>query len=268
MAAKSRRVYGCFGVWKRASIEADSATSPAYMTAGAVADLGDDGQVVGDEDEREVEVGRERHEELEDLRLHHHVEGGRRLVGEENLRLAGERHGDRRSLPHPARELVREPVRPVLGDAHALEQLLRLPAGEPALGDVVQLHRLLDLRADGLNRVEGVHRALEDHRDVVPTVGLTVSSPRARMFSPSSRTSPATVALGGQEAHDREHRCRLSAAGFADEPEALARLELEAHPRTACSSPPPGSSNQTFRSSTCEERRRHSASSFPRRASP
>ena len=100
---------------------------------GAVADLGDDGEVVGDEDEREIEVRRERDEQLEDLRLHHHVERGRRLVCEEDLRLAGECHGNRRALPHPARELVREAIRPVLGDAHALEQLLRLPAGELAL---------------------------------------------------------------------------------------------------------------------------------------
>ena len=114
-------------------MEADSATSPGVHDRCAVADLGDDGEVVGDEDEREIEIGCERDEQLEDLRLHHHVEGGGRLVGEEDLRLAGERHGNGRALPHPARELVREAIRPVLGDADALEQLLRLPAGELAL---------------------------------------------------------------------------------------------------------------------------------------
>ena len=45
-------------------------------------------------------------EELEDLGLDRHVEGGRRLVGDEQLGLAGERHGDHDPLAHAARELV------------------------------------------------------------------------------------------------------------------------------------------------------------------
>src|SRR4051794_26668712 len=41
---------------------------------GAVTDLGDDWEVVGDQDEREIEVRRERDQQLEDLSLDHHVE--------------------------------------------------------------------------------------------------------------------------------------------------------------------------------------------------
>ena len=64
--------------------------------------------------------------------------------------------------------------------------------------DAVQLHRLDDLVADALHRVERVHRALEDHRDVASSgAGAACPRRRARMSSPSSSTRPATLALGG-----------------------------------------------------------------------
>ena len=44
-------------------------------------------------------------QEVENLALDGHVEGGRRLVGDQELRPADERHGDHRALLHPAREL-------------------------------------------------------------------------------------------------------------------------------------------------------------------
>ena len=69
--------------------------------------LGDDAEVVGDEHERRAGLLLELPDELEDLRLDRHVEGGRRLVGDEQLRLAGERHRDHDALAHAARQLVR-----------------------------------------------------------------------------------------------------------------------------------------------------------------
>ena len=46
-------------------------------------------------------------QQVEDLRLDRHVERGRRLVGDQQLRLAGQRHGDHHALAHAAGELVR-----------------------------------------------------------------------------------------------------------------------------------------------------------------
>ena len=46
-------------------------------------------------------------EELQDLRLHRHVERRGRLVGDEEVGLVGERHGDHHALALAARELVR-----------------------------------------------------------------------------------------------------------------------------------------------------------------
>ena len=84
-----------------------------------VAHLGDHAEVVRDEDERRVRLALEDAHEVEDLGLDRDVEGGGRLVGDEQLGLAGQRHGDHDALRHAAGELVRErldaPLR--IGDA-------------------------------------------------------------------------------------------------------------------------------------------------------
>ena len=49
----------------------------------------------------------QRCEECEHLGLHHHVERGRRLVGDQQLGVARQRHGDQHALALPARQLVR-----------------------------------------------------------------------------------------------------------------------------------------------------------------
>ena len=54
----------------------------------AVAHAGDDAEVVGDQQHGDVEALLQVGEEVEDLRLDRHVEGRRRLVGDEQLRFA------------------------------------------------------------------------------------------------------------------------------------------------------------------------------------
>ena len=73
----------------------------------AIACLGDDAEVVGDEEQRGAVALLEVPEDAEDLRLDDHVERCRRLVGDEQLRPEHERERDHDPLPHPARELVR-----------------------------------------------------------------------------------------------------------------------------------------------------------------
>ena len=71
-----------------------------------VAGLGDDREVVGDEDEGQAELLAQLLQQLQDLRLDHHVQGRRRLVADDDGRVAGQGHRDHRPLAHPARQLV------------------------------------------------------------------------------------------------------------------------------------------------------------------
>ena len=100
--------------------------------ADPVAHRADHPEVVGDEQDRGVGVRSQGTHEVEHLGLDGGVEAGGRLVEHEQLRVAGERHGDHDPLLHPARELVRialhDPHR--VGDANAPQRvegvLLRL----------------------------------------------------------------------------------------------------------------------------------------------
>ena len=73
----------------------------------AIAGLGNDAKVVADQHQRHAHLATHRADEIEDLRLDRDVERGRRLVGDQHVRLAGERHGDHHALILSAGKLVR-----------------------------------------------------------------------------------------------------------------------------------------------------------------
>src|SRR5690625_3239640 len=75
----------------------------------------DDGEVVGDQQDREAELPAEGVEQLEHLGLHRGVQGRGRLIGDQQVRFEGERPGDRHPLLLASRELPRIQVR-VTGD--------------------------------------------------------------------------------------------------------------------------------------------------------
>ena len=75
--------------------------------ADAVGDPANDAEVVGDEQHGHAETALQILEKLEDLRLNRDVQGGRRLVRDQQIRLIGERHGDHHALTLAAGHLVR-----------------------------------------------------------------------------------------------------------------------------------------------------------------
>ncbi len=83
-----------------------SATRPAYMirTRSHVSAITDRSWVISTSDRPSLR--RRTFEELQDLGLDHHVEGRRRLVADDDRRVAGEGHRDHRPLAHAARQLV------------------------------------------------------------------------------------------------------------------------------------------------------------------
>ena len=79
----SSRVYGCAGLAKTSRAVALLDDLPGVHHRDPVARLGDDAEVVGDQQQRGVEVAPQVGEDAEDLRLDEHVERGRRLVGDD-----------------------------------------------------------------------------------------------------------------------------------------------------------------------------------------
>ena len=166
-------------------------------------------------------------QQLQDLRLDHHVECGGGLVGEQDARVARECHRDCRALAHTARELVREPPRALGADADQLEQLAAACTRAASACDVVQLHRLDDLVADALDRVERVHGALEDHGDGTPAVRSQRVLAAGEDVLAVEKDPARDARIGREQPHQREAERRLPATRLPDQAHALAARERE-----------------------------------------
>ena len=140
-----------------------------------------DRQVVADEQQRHAAFGDEAFEQPEHAVLHRHVEGGGRLVRDEQLRLGGEGDRDRHPLALTTRELVRVRCEPRLGEGDLVEGGGN---GCPQLGTAqpeMAAQRFGDLAAHPHQRVERGERLLEhDLRDG--------ASERAQVGIPSPTT--------------------------------------------------------------------------------
>ena len=187
------------------------------------------------------EVADQAGEQVEHLRLHHHVERGGRLVGDDQPRAAGQRHRDHDALLLAAGELVRVRRREPRPAADLLEQLAdpRVARRAGCRPCVVQQDRLGDLPADLLHRVERVQRALEDDRRLGPAHrAQPAERHRQHVLAveqhPPGRPSPSA---GHQPQHGRRQR-RLAAARLAGDAEASRRPRRSSDtPRTAGTGP-------------------------------
>ena len=195
----------------------------------AVAHVLHDREVVGDEDQREPVALLHVLEQVQDLRLHRHVERRDRLVADDQLRLGDDGAGDRDALALAAGELVRAPAalqRRVEADARASPR--RPSAAAP--------RRCRSSRCAGPRRrcprpcgAGSATRSGPGRSSACAGASRAARRPSSCVRSvPSNRTVPD---VGRGQLHDRLAGRRLAAARLADEPERLARLHVEADVR-------------------------------------
>ena len=104
----SASVYGCAGALKMRE------TGPGLHHAARihhhelVAHLGDDAEIVGDEDQRQAMLALQVAQQAQVLRLDRQIEAGGRFVGDQQARLAGDADGADDALAHAAGHLVRD----------------------------------------------------------------------------------------------------------------------------------------------------------------
>ena len=75
--------------------------------ADPVGEFAHDAEIVGNEQHRHAEPLLRVLEQFQNLRLHRDVERGGRLVGDQQVRLVRQRHGNHHALTLAARELMR-----------------------------------------------------------------------------------------------------------------------------------------------------------------
>ncbi len=208
--------------------------SPGIHDRDAIADLDRDADVVRDENHRHAEFALKFPQQKQNLDLHRGVERGRRLVGEQHFRAAGERERDHGALAHAAGHLVRIGIESPLGrrDAHALQHFERAlaPVGEG--GAFMLDHGFRDLVADGVDRVERKHRLLEDHRHGAAAHALERLVRHRHDILPVDLDAAADIgAMRRQHPQQRAQGHALAGAGLAKQPQhlALARAKCRRH---------------------------------------
>ncbi len=199
----------------------------------AVREVRHHAEVVGNQDNRRAGLVADFLHQLHNLRLDGHVQRGGRLVGNQQFRVAGERHRNHGALAHPAGKLVRVLARPLLrvGDLHHLQQADRLFAALPAAQVLVLLQGLGQLLADLFGRVQAGHRVLENHAHQLAADALHLLFARGDNV-PAAQVDFAVFDAGGRHGVQLHHRLgghALAAAAFADDGQRLARVHVQAH---------------------------------------
>ncbi len=80
--------------------------APGIHNRDPVAQFGQHGEVVGDDQHRQAQFVGQTADQLQDLGLGHDVEGSRGFIGDHQVGTASQRHRDHRPLLHPAGQLV------------------------------------------------------------------------------------------------------------------------------------------------------------------
>ncbi len=196
-----------------------------------IGDVGDDAEIVRDEEHRHFVLFLELREELEDLLLNGHVEGRRRLVGDEELGAATDRHGDHDPLLLAARHLVRVRVDLLrrIRNADLVQEVDRALVRFARRKPLVQAQDFGDLVTHREDGVERRHRLLEDHRDPVAAdlAHLGFGHLHEVLAAEDHLAADDLAGRVRDEAHGREARDGFARTGFADEAHGLALLDIE-----------------------------------------
>ena len=194
--------------------------------------LGGEPEVVRDEHERRAELAGHALELVEDRPLHRDIERRGRLVGDQQLGVAGQPDRDESPLAHAARELVRVLLRPLRGvrKSGRGERLDHLAVDVLAGGQAVREERLGDLRADLGDRVQVRHRILRHETDRSTSDAAHHGLGSAHQVLALEQDAALRDAPVSGQQPDHRHRGRgLSRPGLAHDRERLAGREVEVH---------------------------------------
>ena len=181
-----------------------------------VAQLRHHPEIVGDEDDGHAGLGLQRLHQIQYLGLDGDIQRSGRLVTDQQIRLAGERHGDHHPLAHAAGKVVGIDGEALgrLRDPHLLQHgdggLLALGLAE--IGPV-QAEHLHQLSPDRLHRIERRHRLLEDHGDAVAAhLVHLIRRQRQQLLPLKADGARHHLTVGpGQQPHDGQRGDTLAA---------------------------------------------------------
>ena len=194
---------------------------------------GHDAQVVRDENHRGPVLLAELLHQLQNLGLDGDVQCGRRLVGQYQVGVADQRHGDHHPLTHAPTELVWILAEAALRIRNAhLRQHLHSPLAGGFLGQTdVGFHGLGQLALDGEHGVERGHRLLEDHGYFLAANLTHLLRIHAEQVLPAVKHLPLgdPARWPGNESHDRKRGHRFAAAALPHHRQRFALVDAVGH---------------------------------------
>ena len=198
----------------------------------AVSDLVHDTEIVGDEQDGRADLVVQALQDFQHLALHGNVEGRRRLVGDDELGPAGDRHGDHDALALAAAQLVWIGAHDTLriADVLVFEQLDCSLVGSCAGNVLVQQDGFHDLLTAGEDRIQRRHRVLEDHRDAAAAqLAQGRLGHLQQVGAVEQNLAARDPCIGWQKVENTQrHQC-LAATAFAHETEDFTLLDVEGH---------------------------------------
>ena len=182
--------------------------------------------------------------EFEDLRLDGDVQRGGGFVGDEQVGLGDQGHGDHDALAHAAGKLVGIHANAVrgVGDSDFVEQIQGAFAGAGTGDFLVDQKRLDQLVSNAQIRVQGGHGVLEDHGDAASADLVELPSRNVEQVNTVKNSLPGLNAPRrlGQQAHQGITGDGFAGAGLTDDAQGPARLDLKGNVPHRASDARPG----------------------------
>ncbi len=175
----------------------------------------------------------QRAQQAQDLCLDRQIERAHRLVAHQQRGPYRDGPGDAHALALASAELMRIGAQEFRGQLHLLQDLAHPVPNLPWRACSRRAQRLGDRLLHRPAGIQRVVRVLEDDLHAPAQAFAVLGQPRLQR--PAFEHDLAPIAV--HQPHDESAQRRLAAAGFADQPERLARLHVEAdvihraHPR-------------------------------------
>ena len=197
----------------------------------AVGHVGDDAQVMGDEDNGQVALLLDLVDQFQDLGLNGNVQSGGGLVADQDLGVAGQSDGDNDTLTHTAGELEGILIETLfhVGDTYGAHQIQGAVFGFLLADLVVQMEHLSDLLTDLHDGVQSGQGVLEDQTDTVTADGVElILGQFGQVHAVIQNGTVGNDGVVGQNTHDGTDTHRFAGAGLTDDGQGLAAIQIKA----------------------------------------
>ena len=187
---------------------------------------------MGDKDDGRVGLALGHGQEVQDLGLDGHIQGGGGLIGDDHVRIVGDGDGDHDPLAHAAGEFMGEGDHPffLVIDAHHFQQF-HAPVMHGFLAHirVVDEQGLGQLVANGEHGAQGAQGVLKDHGDAfAPDAGhLFIGLTHQLLTVQGDGSADGGVVV--QKPDEGQGGDGLSGAGFAHDAQGAAPPQVEVH---------------------------------------